>query len=257
MLACPDWATRRASVAISTAPAGFTLRIPILMYHRVIPPALAGASLPDLVIPPAIFAAQMAALDAAGWRTITVGQLAFDLQRGIRPPPRTFAISFDDGHADGYTYALPILVAHHFVATFFVVSGRIGEPDDLSVTQIQAMAAAGMEIADHSVNHVNLAHLGPAALNVQVQGAAEKIAAITGCWPASLAYPYGRHDPAVVRFLANAGFLLAVTEQGSPPETWANRLLAPRIRVSPSTTPADLVLRVSRFAGIVALAQGG
>ncbi len=256
-MACPSWATRRASAAISTAPAGFTLRVPILMYHRVIPPALAGSSLPDLVVPPDVFAAQMTALDAAGWHTITVGQLAVDLQRGIRPPPRTFAISFDDGHADGDTYALPILVAHHFVATFFVVPGRIDRPDNLSVTQIQAMAAAGMEIADHSLNHVDLAHLGPTALNLQVQGAAERIAAITGCWPASLAYPYGREDPAVVRFLANAGFLLAVTEKGSPPETWANRLLAPRLRVSPTTTPADLVLRVSRFAGIVSQVQRG
>lgn len=227
------------------------------MYHRVIPPALAGASLPGLVVPPAIFAAQMAALDAAGWRTITVGQLAFDLQHGIRPPPRTFAVSFDDGHGDGYTYALPVLLEHRFVGTFFVVSGRIDRSDNLTVGQIRTMAANGMEIADHSVNHVNLANLGPAALSRQVQGAAARIAAITGCWPASLAYPYGRENPAVVRFVANAGFLLAVIEQGSPPETWANRLLAPRIRVGPTTTPAELMRRVSRFAGVPSAVQGG
>lgn len=227
------------------------------MYHRIIPPILAGHSLPDLVVPPNVFAAQMAALDAAGWRTITAGQLASDLQQGVRPPPRTFVITFDDGHADGYTYAFPALLAHHFVATYFIVPGRIGQADDLTAGQVHALSAAGMEIADHSMDHVNLAHLGPSGLSKQVVGAAARIAAITGCWPSTLAYPYGQQDPAVVQFIADAGFLLAVTEKGSGPETWATRLLSSRLRVSPTTTPTDLVLRVRRFAALASSVQRG
>ena len=51
-------------------PNGFDLRVPVLMYHRVVDPAAAGNSLPGLVVPPMLFAAQLAQLHALGWRTI-------------------------------------------------------------------------------------------------------------------------------------------------------------------------------------------
>ena len=69
-----------------TAPASgkassFTLHVPILMYHRIVPSAEAGDSIPGLVVPPDTFAAQLDALEAAGWHTITMATLANDLRR--------------------------------------------------------------------------------------------------------------------------------------------------------------------------------
>jgi len=40
----------------------------------------------------------------------------------VRPPDKTFVITIDDGWDDGYTYALPILQSHGFVATYFVIA---------------------------------------------------------------------------------------------------------------------------------------
>ena len=42
------------------------MQVPILMYHRVVPIAEAGNSIPGLVVPPGIFAAQMDALAVQG-----------------------------------------------------------------------------------------------------------------------------------------------------------------------------------------------
>src|SRR5512142_839282 len=147
----------------SLAPGAATLAlpVPVLLSPRVVPPALAGASLEALDVPPTRFAEQMAALAAAGWHTITAGQLADDLAAAVTPPPRTFVISFDDGYDDGYVFALPILQAHGFVATYFIVPGRVTEANwaaiALSSDHIRALAHAGMEIANHTYSHIDLA----------------------------------------------------------------------------------------------------
>ena len=49
-------------------PFGFAVRVPVLMYHRVAPANQVGDSWPGLVVPPDLFAAQLEALVAAGWR---------------------------------------------------------------------------------------------------------------------------------------------------------------------------------------------
>ncbi len=235
---CPDSA-RLPSAAPSRppVPASFDLKVPVLMYHRVVPRAEAGNSLPSLVVPPATFARQMAALDAAGWHTITLAQLAADLQKGVRPPPKTFVVSFDDGYDDGYTYALPILQQHGFVGTFFIVAGRIGEPSILTADHVRALAAAGMEIADHTMSHANLPALDATALRYQIGGAAGVIASLTGHPPATFAYPFGDRDLRVIREVADCGFTMAVTNVEGVRETWATRFVVPRLRVGPGTSP--------------------
>lgn len=227
--------------------ATFYLHVPVLMYHRIVPPSEAGNSLPSLVVPPSLFDAQMTALKAAGWHSITAAQLAVALAAGQQLPPRTFVVTFDDGYDDGYTYALPILVAHGFVGTFYVIPGRLGGSQDLTVAHVQALAAAGMEIADHTMNHVDLNHLAPLALRYQVEGAAARIAAITGRWPTTLAYPFGASDPTVFQMVENCGFGLAFTTKEGAIETWDTRLESPRMRVGPGTTPQVLVEELSRY----------
>lgn len=226
----------------------FNLHVPVLMYHRVIPPSLAGDSLPSLVVPPSLFDAQLTALEAAGWHTITAAQLATALAAGRQEPAKTFVISFDDGYDDGYTYALPILKAHGFVATYYVIPGRIGGAQDLTEAHVQALAAAGMEIADHTMNHVDLNHMAPLALRYQVEGAAARIALITGQWPTTLAYPFGASDPAVVQMVENCGFGLAFTTKEGAIETWDTRLESPRMRVGPGTTPQVLLEELGPYA---------
>ncbi len=231
------------------APANaFALRVPILMYHRIIPPALAGDSLPPLVVPPGLFAAQLAELHAAGWRTITLATLAADLAAHRRPPARTFVITIDDGHDDGYTYALPILQRFNDVATFFIVTGRLGKPGNLTDAEVQQLAAAGMEIADHTVRHAYLPALSIAAAQYQIEVAAATIAQLTGRGPETFAYPYGGEDPAAMGLLAAGGFAMAVTTREGNLETASNRLLVPRLRVGPDTSPLQLIGEMNRSA---------
>lgn len=215
------------------------------MYHRVVPPGQAGASLEALDVPPARFAAQMAALATAGWHTITAAQLADDLASATAPPPKTFVVTFDDGYDDGYTYAFPILRSHGFVATYFIVPGRVTEPNwtgvVLSEDHIRALAAAGMEIANHTYSHIGLAGKPLSIVEHQVIAASARIERFIGTAPTTFAYPFGAWDRASADVVGAAGMVLAFTTVEGARETWATRLHSPRIRVGPATTPGELV----------------
>lgn len=228
-----------------TPPAGFFLRVPILMYHRIVPPALAGDALPSLVVPPQLFAAQLAALKAAGWHSVTVAAIAAALEHHRPLPPRTFAISIDDGWADGFNYALPILLRYGDVATFYVIAGRLDDSDFLSPADLRVLSAHGMEIGDHTLDHLDLTRLSPAALQAQIMGAEVELAAACGERPATLAYPFGRFDPAVEVALQHDGFALAVTTQPGWYEDRADQFAVPRVRVGPNLGPSTLVAELS------------
>jgi peptidoglycan/xylan/chitin deacetylase (PgdA/CDA1 family) len=209
------WATPVATPAIG-ASGSFVLQVPILMYHRIVPTAEAGNSIPGLVVPPQTFSAQLDAVQAGGWHTITMAGLAGYMQAHIKPPSKTFVITIDDGWDDGYKYALPILVKHGFVATYFVIASRIDIPNFLSSADLLALVAAGNEIGDHTMNHVGLARQSAQNLKYEIETAAARIAQVTGVWPASLAYPSGSEDAAAVAAVAACGELRTAVIEGPP-----------------------------------------
>jgi peptidoglycan/xylan/chitin deacetylase (PgdA/CDA1 family) len=252
----PSAQTPSAPVVDSASPAPSATQrdraafdVPILMYHLIDAKARAGHARPDLVVPPALFEAQMQAMARDGWHSITLEQLGRDLKAGTRPARRRFVLTIDDGHEDGYANAWPVLHRYGFVATFFVISERIGRPGYITAAQLRTLAAAGNEIADHSATHIPLAGLSAAELHRQVCGAAGAISVATGRTPATFAYPFGNLDSRVVAAVrACPGMLVAVTVRPGTVETWASRFELPRLAVGPATSPADLLAMIARSA---------
>ncbi len=229
--------------------AGFSVRVPVLMYHRVAPADEIGDSLPGLVVSPDLFTAQLQALVAAGWHSITAAELAADLATGVTPPPRTFVITVDDGRSDGYTHAFPILRRLGLVATFFVITGRIGMTYNLSASQLRRMAAAGMEIGSHTVDHVRLSSANVVVAHFELTGSAATIAGVTGQRPTTFAYPFGGLDPFAQGLVRETGYAMAFTEVSGCQQSWWGRFASPRVRVSPSMMPADLLHRLEVCTG--------
>ncbi len=228
----------------------FSWHVPVLMYHLIATPLEAGDARPGLVVAPTLFAAQMAAAKSAGWRTITAADLARAMAAGREPPPKTFVITIDDGHEDGWTEAFPILQQDGFVATYFVPTERIGHLGYLTTDQLSAMAAAGMEIADHTVNHLALARVPTAVAQYQLEASASYLAQLLGAPPVTLAYPYGSHDLAVEADASQAGFLVAFTTTEGCSETVAGRMDEPRVRVRSIETPLALLDALDRCASL-------
>jgi poly-beta-1,6-N-acetyl-D-glucosamine N-deacetylase len=101
----------------------FAGAVPVLTYHDV-----SDTADSRFAVTPRRFAEHMAALDAAGFRTVTLDQV-HDLATGgeVDLPARPVLITFDDGAVTNWTEADPVLAGHGFTAVAFVVTGNIPE----------------------------------------------------------------------------------------------------------------------------------
>lgn len=92
----------------------------ILIYHRVL-------NEPDFMRPGEVdrntFTWQMQLL-AKYFNVLPLSEALEGLQQNTLPP-RAISITFDDGYADNYTNALPILKQFGLTATFFIASGYL------------------------------------------------------------------------------------------------------------------------------------
>jgi len=99
----------------------------LLAYHRVLPRSRLRSFpfLEDLVTTEEDFAGQMSLL-AARFRVLPLMEIVQALRSGDRLAPGTIGITFDDGYADNYHCAWPVLRRHHLPATVFLTTGHVG-----------------------------------------------------------------------------------------------------------------------------------
>jgi peptidoglycan/xylan/chitin deacetylase (PgdA/CDA1 family) len=256
--------TRVASAPLVAATAGTTAthastryHVPVLMYHRIAPASERGNDLADLVLDPRVFDAQLAAMEAHGWRTITSGQLARAVIANDKLPARTFVITLDDGREDGYIHAFPILQKHGFVATFFVITGRVNERRYLTWTELDEMQAAGMEIGNHTANHFDEQRFSRFQTYRQVMGAQDAIKRNLGVTAVSFAYPSGRAPANLVASVKAARLEVAYTTVGGADETAATACFWPRVRVHPTTTASGILWLVDRYGRVARTRRAG
>ena len=242
-------ATHLASAPRAVTGAPTRYHVPVLMYHRIAPVSERGRDLADLVLDPRVFDAQLAALQVHGWRTITSGQLAQAVIANDELPARTFLITLDDGREDGYTHAFPLLQKHGFVATFFVITGRVDKPRYLTWTELREMQAAGMEIGNHTVSHLDETRYTRSRTDRQVSGAQDAIKRNLGVPAVSFAYPSGRTPANLVASVMASGLEVAYTTVRGADETAATAYSWPRVRVHPTTTAAGILWLVKPYAG--------
>lgn len=104
------------------SPAGARARLSTLIFHRVLPVA-------DPLFPGEVHAQQFDQI--CSWLKHWFNVLPLDeaVERLVNAslPARALAITFDDGYADNYEVALPILRRHSLQATFFVATGFLDD----------------------------------------------------------------------------------------------------------------------------------
>lgn len=229
------------------------LRLPILMYHYVsAPPGDADRYRLDLSVTPEQFAAQLAWLRDNGYRTLALDDAYAALARGRPLPPRAVVLTFDDGYTDAYENAFPLLRQFGMTGTFFVVTEWIdeGRPGYLTWAQAREMAAAGMSIQSHSLNHSDLANgCDYDCLVYQILGSVETIQAQTGIRPRFFCYPSGRYNAAVMQVASQAGIVAAVTTQGGTLHTSDHLMELERVRIRGTTSVDTFAWLVSQWRG--------
>lgn len=194
-------------------------RIPILMYHSV-DKRCADAYRRWMVLPDE-FDRHMEYLSSNDYSPIPVSTLAAFHKRGEKPPPRTVAITFDDGLRDFLTGAMPILQRYNFPATLYVVSGCVGQTSHwlgpvgeggrpmLSWHELRDISSAGIEVGAHTVSHPQLDILGLAKAEAEIKGSKSALEDQLGQSVRSFAYPHGYYSRSTRRLVRDAGFTSA------------------------------------------------
>ncbi len=167
--------------------------VPILMYHLVGPyPIRANYTNQysyqidyGLTVPPAQFAAEMGYLVSQHYTSISLVDLADYLYYGLPLPPKPVVITFDDGFANEYRYALPVLQANGLTATFLPCSGLIGIKNGqeyyMTAAELKDLASSGMWVEDHTYNDGTvLWGRSPATIQALAGNTAKVLEQITG-----------------------------------------------------------------------------
>lgn len=180
--------------------------IVILNYHKVDDMPI------SLSVSPEQFDQQMAYLQSEGYETITMDQLVANFEQGEKLPPKPLMITFDDGYADNYTNAYPILKKYGFQATIFVITDFLDRyPNYITWNQAKEMQNNGIKIASHTLQHKSLIELDDATIRNELSGSAAAINYHLGKQTQYFAYPTGTYNLHIADIVRECGYQAAFT----------------------------------------------
>ncbi len=217
-----------APILPPVAPTNRIIQVPILMYHHIAP-YISANPLSNYflrwVVPPENFNLEMDYLKLHNFHTITFNQLFDAMYYGGPLPSKPIILTFDDGDADQYQYAYPILWAHHFSAMFYIVTGWVGQAGSMTWSQLGEMLVHGMQIGSHTVHHYDLArwlNISEQVVQQELQQSQFTLEQKLGIAIQQFCYPYG--DPfnhgtwaqrqKIMTMLAADGYVGATTAFG-------------------------------------------
>jgi peptidoglycan/xylan/chitin deacetylase (PgdA/CDA1 family) len=204
------------------------------MYHYIstVPRDEIGNPLSQsLRLSPRLFAQQLDFLVEQGYHTVTTPQLWAALNGTARLPAKPIVLTFDDGYEDAFTNALPLLAERGLVGTFFVTVNLVDKPGYVTWDQVRTLAADGMDVQSHAMDHISMAKLSGGALFAQLAESRRILSERTGTDVRFFAYPVGEYNAATRVAAAAAGYHAAFAKAGGPNQstTWAYALRRSRI----------------------------
>lgn len=233
----------------------------VLCYHKIgeQPP---GTRSPYLWVSAEAFARQLDYLRDHGYTTMFFSELR-DAELGHRPlPEKPVLITFDDGFANNYELAYPLLKERGLKANLFLVVEGVGGdsrwdrvPDVilpmLTWAQVREMQDAGVfEFGSHTLSHQDLGQAEPEEARRQLAQSKARLEKTLGREVVGFAYPYGAgaQKPEVRRLVREAGYHYDFgIEHAIAPWPWdAASAALPRLWVTQRDGALDFHLNMTR-----------
>ena len=205
------------------------VRVPILMYHSISDMDPNNS----LLVPPEMFNEQIKWLYDNKFTTMSMGELLESMKTG-KVPKKPVVITFDDGYADNYKSAFPILKNYDMKATFFIITENIGSGDYfMNLDMLKEMRDYGMYIENHTSNHLELNTLSRENAYDSIKRGQEFIQENLGLKSEYLCYPVGRYNNETIEIAKELGIKAAVTTQGGISSLNDGEYELKRVRINP------------------------
>jgi peptidoglycan/xylan/chitin deacetylase (PgdA/CDA1 family) len=181
--------------------------VPVLMYHSIDN----NDKTTKLSVSPESFARQMKFLHDRQYNVVGLDKVVSYMQKKEKVPPRTVAITFDDGLYNNYENAYPVLKKYGIPATIVIIVKKIGQPGYMGWKEIKELAGSGViTIGSHTVSHLWLPAMGTKELAYELQASKEILEKGIGKEVGIICYPIGAHNERVERFSKEAGYMCGV-----------------------------------------------
>jgi peptidoglycan/xylan/chitin deacetylase (PgdA/CDA1 family) len=137
------------------SPAGRKARLSTLIFHRVLPE-------PDVLFPGEMHAQRFHEVCRwlGSWFNVLPLDSALVQMKAGTLPERAACITFDDGYADNYRVAMPILQQHGLTATFFISTGFLDGGrmwNDTIIEVIRAYSSSELDLTSLGLGTHSLA----------------------------------------------------------------------------------------------------
>lgn len=210
---------------------------PIAMYHSITPDALQENRLQVSVKD---FERQMHFLKSHRYNVLTLEHLASLIKEKRKIPPKTLAITLDDGYKDNYIYAFPVLKKYNIPATIFIIINEVGRPDRLSWDEIKTMRDSGIiTFGSHCLDPEPLVNIkSEEDLKRQIFESKEILEERLGREINAFSYPEGRFNDKIKELVKEAGYKFAVVT--SPGKKFSNDDIFALKRLRISSTSSSL-----------------
>lgn len=212
-----------------------SVNLPVLMYHGI-------TDSPDRIneynISTEMFESDLKWLGDNGFTSITANQLINYVYNGAALPSKPVLITFDDGYANNYSLAYPLLQKYHMKAVISVIGSQSDISSDdiyrdkfnsnLSWGEIALMQSSGtIEIGNHTYNLHSTDNGRKGAMNKEGESfddytrtlkddlskTQDRVSAATSSAPVIFAWPFGEYprDRSADEILKEMGFKITLT----------------------------------------------
>jgi peptidoglycan/xylan/chitin deacetylase (PgdA/CDA1 family) len=239
--------------------------VAILMYHRLVDP-IPGIAAPTWNVPPAAFRAQMTGLLERGFQPCSLRRLIEERGQWRTMPPKSFVVTFDDGHESVYRHAWPILKELKIPATLFLptayldsehpfpfddwpAAGSSQAPGEawrpMTTRQCLAMAEDGlMELGAHTHTHQDFT-IRPGDFEPDLALNLEFLRSKLNIHQPPFAFPFGFVTPLMLSSVRRSGMTCGLTTEVALVDPTQSPFGWGRIQVEPWDTPSTLASKLN------------
>jgi peptidoglycan/xylan/chitin deacetylase (PgdA/CDA1 family) len=218
------------------------------MYHSV------GDTTAAFTVSASMFEKQLAYLKAKKYEVVLLSELVRRLEKK-ESIANTVVLTFDDGYADNYEIAFPLLKKYSLPASIFLTTGNVGTVSENTVdahlpylTKNQILEMKKNELIEffpHGHFHKKLHALTAEDARNEIMDSFRYIENLLGAPEKIFAYASGKYSNETIKILTEEKFKAAVTVKPGSVTVESVMLELPRNHVDSATSMAEFKARLT------------